>query len=79
MIKDKITVCSKDGQSFDKLQIALAIKNSTYDDELSCSLLENGVVKDCSRCNLKKICEGIEEVAKDYYDSTTKVVGTFNF
>ena len=79
MIKDKITVCSKDGQSFDKLQIALAIKNSTYDDELSCSLLENGVIKDCSLCNLKKICEGIEEVAKDYYDSTTKVVGSFNF
>lgn len=80
MIKDRITVSSKEeGQSFDKLQIALAIKNSTYDDELSCSLLENGVIKECSSCNLKEICEGIEEVSKDYYDRTTKVVGTFNF
>ena len=45
----------------------------------SCSLIENRIIKDCSRCNLKKICEGIEEVAKDYYDSTTKVVGSFKF
>ncbi|ERK29722.1 hypothetical protein [Clostridium intestinale] len=69
----------KEQQSFDKIRIVLEIKNPTYDDKLSCSLLENGVIKDCRRCNLKKICEGIEEVAKDYYDGTTKVVGAFNF
>jgi len=42
MIKDKITVNSEGVQSFDKMQIALAIKNSTYEDSLSCpSYYEN--------------------------------------
>ena len=30
MIKDKITVNTEERQSFGKMQIALAIKNSTY-------------------------------------------------
>lgn len=79
MIKDNIVVTTAKSQKFDKMQIALAIKNSTYDDSLSCSLLENEVIKDCSSCSLKGICEGIEEVVSDYYDSTTEVVGKFSF
>ncbi|MEQ8156396.1 MAG: hypothetical protein ABRQ25_16210 [Clostridiaceae bacterium] len=79
MIKDSITVTTEGSQSFDKMQIALAIKNSTYEDELSCSLLENNVIEGCSICNLKNICSGIDQVAKDYYDSTTGIVNTFNF
>ncbi|MNN88573.1 hypothetical protein D3C81_2062800 [compost metagenome] len=79
MINDKIIITNNKSQNFDKMQIALAIKNSTYDDSLNCSLLENGVIKDCNICNLKRICDGIEEIATDYYDSTTEVVGTFNF
>ncbi len=79
MIKDKIIISNHNSQSFDKMQLALAIKNSTYEDNLSCSLLHNGVIKDCSLCNLKSICDGIEEVAKGYYDNTTEVVGSFKF
>ncbi|MEQ8156110.1 MAG: hypothetical protein ABRQ25_14665 [Clostridiaceae bacterium] len=79
MIKDSITVTTEGSQSFDKLQLALAISNSTYEDELSCSLLENNVIQDCGVCNLKDICSGIDQVAKNYYDSTTGIVNTFNF
>ncbi|MBL4933038.1 hypothetical protein [Clostridium paridis] len=79
MIEDRITVISEGNQSFDKMQIALAIKNSTYEDNLSCSLLENNIVDGCEGCNLKKICSGIEEISKEYYDRTTGVVGTFSF
>ncbi|WP_278335117.1 hypothetical protein [Clostridium intestinale] len=41
MIKDKIIISNHNSQSFDKMQLALAIKNSTYEDNLSCSLLHN--------------------------------------
>lgn len=78
MIKDKIVVTNSESQSFDKMQIALAIKNSTYDDELSCSLIENKIIN-CSICNLKRICDGVDEIADEYYDSTTEIVGSFNF
>lgn len=61
------------------MQIALAMKNSTYDDELSYSLIQNGVIKKYNLRNFQKICSGIEDLATDYYDSITKIVGTFNF
>lgn len=79
MIKDKITIANINGQSFDKMQIALAIRNSTYEDKLACSLLENGVIKSCDGCSLRRICKGIEELSKDYYHSTTEVLENFNF
>jgi len=79
MIKDKITVTAEGCQSFDKMQLALAIRNSTYEDNLSCSLLENNVLDECEKCNLREICRGIEEIAGSYYKSTTEVVEKFSF
>lgn len=67
-----------DSESFDKKQIALAIRNSTYDDELNCSLKKDGICS-CDNCSLKSICEGIERVAGEYIDSTTKVINSFEF
>ncbi len=63
----------------DKMEIALAIKNSTYGKELECSLIENAVVKGCGICNLQGICEGIRAVAEDYMESTTRVINAFDF
>lgn len=79
MIEDKLIIADDSSLCFDKMRMALAIKASTYEDDLGCSLIENGILNGCSRCNLQRICEGIEEVAKDYYDSTARVLGTFNF
>jgi len=79
MVKDKITVTAEGSQSFDKMQIALAIRNSTYEDNLGCSLLENNVLEGCEGCNLREICMGIEESAESYYESTTEVVEKFSF
>jgi len=79
MIKDKITVTAEGSQSFDKMQVALAIRNSTYEDNLSCSLLENNVLEGCERCNLRDICRGIEEIAESYYESTAEVLEKFSF
>ncbi|MBC8060598.1 MAG: hypothetical protein H7Y18_08025 [Clostridiaceae bacterium] len=79
MIKDNIIVGGEGNKSFDKMGIALALKNSTYGGELSCSLLENTVINNCNDCNLRSICEGLEQVAQDYLDSTTKIVNSFSF
>lgn len=47
MIVDKILILNDEGQNFDKMQILLAIRNSTYEDNLSCSLLKNGILNSC--------------------------------
>ena len=79
MIKDKIIVESEDSICYDIMQLALAVRNSTYEDELTCYLLENAVLSTCDSCNLKSICEGIEAVAQEYSVSSTKVVSSFSF
>lgn len=79
MIEDKILVSSEEGQNFDKMQIALAIRNSTYEDNLSCSLLKNGVLKSCEKCSLQFFCEKLEAVAKEYINISCNVVNTFSF
>ena len=78
-MEDRILVSGENSLSFDKMQIALAIRNSTYEDELSCSLLKNNVMADCHCCNLEMICEKIDVVAKEYEQSTTTVLNTFSF
>ena len=79
MIKDNIILGTEDSKGFDKMEIALAIRNSTYEGELQCCLLENAVINSCDACNLRSICEGLEKVAQDYLVDTTKVVNSFSF
>ena len=79
MIKDNIILGTEDNQSFDKMQIALAIRNSSFEGGLHCTLLEDNVIKSCMNCNLKPICEGLEGVIEDYLASTTRVVSSFSF
>ncbi|WP_017212196.1 hypothetical protein [Clostridium beijerinckii] len=79
MVKDEIKIKSEEGEVFDKKQIALAIRNSTFDDGLKCSLLEEGILNKCEGCSLKYICDGIEQVVESYVDKTTAVVNNFNF
>ena len=79
MIRDEIKIGSEVGEVFDKKQIALAIRNSTFNDELKCSLLENGILDKCLGCSLKYICDGIDQVVDNYVEKTTEVVNNFNF
>jgi hypothetical protein len=46
---------------------------------MNCPLLEEGIIKDCHGCNLKCICDGIDEIVEDYVDKTTKGVSSFKF
>lgn len=77
MIKNEIKMTNENNECFDKKQIALAIRNSTIDDELSCSLLEEGILNKCEACSLKYICDGIDKIVDDYVEKTTQVVNSF--
>ncbi|MBA8792336.1 hypothetical protein FHU23_002178 [Clostridium saccharobutylicum] len=79
MVKDEIKIKSEEGEIFDKKQIALAIRNSTFNDELRCSLLDDGILDKCVGCSLKYICDGIDEVVDSYVDKTTEVINNFSF
>ena len=79
LIKDNIFLATEDKKGIDKVQLAIAIRNSTYGVKLRCSLLEDGVVNGCDGCNLKFICEGLEDVAQDYLECTTKIINSFSF
>lgn len=79
MVRNEINISSEERNIFDKKQIALAIRNSTFDDELRCSLLDDGILNRCEGCSLKYICDGIDEVVDDYAKKTTEVVNCFSF
>ena len=76
MIDNRIR-SAEESESYDRKEIALAIRNSTYNDELKCSLVDQNIIKDCQFCSLKDICDGIDGVAEDYIKQTTKVVSSF--
>ena len=78
MKREEISLISEERKVYDKKDIALAIKNSTYDD-LGCSLLDDKIIKSCDVCSLKEICEGIDRVADEYVESTINVVNSFKF
>ena len=79
MIKDEIKMKNTDFDTFDKKQIALAIRNSTLGDELECSLKTDNIIESCNSCSLKSICDGIDKVHDEYIKSTSVVVKEFNF
>lgn len=79
MIRDEIKIGSEVGEVFDKKQIALVIRNSTFNDDLKCSLIEDGILDKCQGCSLRYICDGIDQVVDNYVDKTTEVVNNFNF
>ena len=76
MTSNRIKI-TEEGEVYDILAIALAIRNLTYDDELKCSLMEQNIIKNCESCSLKFICEGIDALLDDYIKKTTNVVSSF--
>lgn len=79
MIRDEIKINLEEGEVFDKKQIALAIRNSTFNDDLKCSLLEDEILDKCQGCSLKCICDRIDQVIEDYVEKTTEIINDFSF
>ena len=76
MISNKIKI-TEEGEAYDRKEIALAIRNSTYNDELKCSIIDQNIINNCDTCSLKFICNGIDALTDDYIKKTTKVVSNF--
>ena len=76
MISNRIKI-TEEGEVYDRLSIALAIRNSTYNDELKCSLIDQNIIKDCKSCSLKYLCDGIDALSEDYIKKTTEVISNF--
>jgi hypothetical protein len=79
MIRDEIKFKLENSEAFDKKQIALAIRNGNYDDEIVCSLLDEQIIVKCDSCSLRKVCEGIDKVSEELRNRTTVVVKKFEF
>ncbi|WP_143318405.1 hypothetical protein [Clostridium sp. HBUAS56017] len=78
-MEDEIKFRSEDFKSYDRKEIALAIRNSNYDDEIVCSLLDEEILSDCTSCSLKKICSDIDKISKSFKERTSTVVKSFQF
>ena len=76
MASNRIKI-TEEGEVYDRFCIALAIRNSIYNVELKCSLIEQNIIKNCETCSLKFICDGIDGLVDDYIKRTTKVVSSF--
>lgn len=63
----------------DKKEIALALRDSTFEEELGCSLLEKNVLNGCGDCNLECICRKVDKLCDEYVQETTKVTKVFTF
>lgn len=63
---------------YDKFVIASAIFGASFKG-VTCSLLEEKVLNNCQSCNLRYLCENVEELIEDYTDKTTKITDSFNF
>lgn len=64
-MNDTIKIALADSEAFDKKQIAFAIRNSTLNDILTCSL--------------KVICDGIDKLSEEYIAKTSSVIKNFSF
>lgn len=51
-MEDKIKLRDEEFDRYDKKEIALAIRNSTLDYEMECSLLNENIISDCKNYNL---------------------------
>lgn len=78
-MNDNIKISDKNIERFDKKQIALAIRNSTLNDTLSCSIKDDMIITSCSECSLMFICDGVDRLAKEYTLKTSTIIKDFDF
>ena len=78
-MNDNIKISDKNAEIFDKKQIALAIRNSSLKDTLSCSIKDDMIITSCTECSLKFICDGIDSISEEYTSKTSTILKNFNF
>jgi hypothetical protein len=78
-MNDNIKISDKNAETFDKKQIALAIRNSSLNDTLSCSIKDDMLITSCNECSLKFICDGLDKLSKEYTEKTSTIIKKVNF
>lgn len=63
---------------YDRFAIASTMFDVSFKGA-SCSVIEPQVLKSCDGCNLKYLCQKIDEVVEDYVGKTTVVTDSFSF
>lgn len=67
-----------DSEVYDKFVLAFALFGVSFKGA-SCSLLEGKVLNSCKSCNLRYICNKLDELVEEYKDKTTQVTESFTF
>ena len=65
-----------------KLYLSESIASTLFDVSFqgaSCSVIESQVLKNCDACNLRYMCNKIDEAIREYTEKTTVVAACFNF
>lgn len=65
-------------ERYDRFSIASTLFDVSFKGA-SCSVIESKVLKSCDGCNLKHLCQKIDEVVEDYKEKTTVVTNSFSF
>lgn len=75
---NEIKIKQRGDNTYDIYKIALAIKNSTYNDDMECSLVNENIIDDCKHCGLRFICNGINNLSDEFVSRTTKTIQHFS-
>lgn len=79
MFVDNVVVKKFEGEDrYDRFSIASTLFDVSFRGA-SCSVIESQVLKNCSTCNLRYLCEKIDEIIQDYTEKTTAVTNSFSF
>ena len=79
MFVDNAVIKKFEGEErYDRFAIASTMFGVSFKGA-TCSVIESNVLKNCEGCNLKYLCEKIDEVVKDYEEKTTVVTDSFSF
>ena len=79
MFVDNAVVKKFEGEErYDRFAIASTMFDVSFKGA-ACSVIESNVLKSCEGCNLRFLCEKIDEVVKDYAEKTTVVTDSFSF
>lgn len=79
MFVDNAVVKKFEGEEkYDRFAIASTMFDVSFKGA-SCSVIESQVLKSCEGCNLKYLCNKIDEVVQEYTEKTSVVTNSFSF
>ena len=79
MFVDNAVVKKIEGEDrYDRFAIASTMFDVSFKGA-TCSVIESQVLKSCQGCNLRYLCNKIDEVVQDYTEKTIVVTNSFSF